>query len=270
MSSLRTHLDFYAAKFRAELALQFAYRAAVAIWMLGLLIDPVVYLVVWTTVARALGGAAGGFSTGDLAAYFAIVMVVNQLTFSWHFGVMEWRVRNGFFSPVLLRPIHPIHNDLTENLTYKLLTLTVILPTAVLLLYAFDASVQTTLVHAVAFVPALLLAMVLRFVVEWTLGLAALWITRTDALNQAYIVVFLFLSGRIAPLDLLPAPVQSAAALLPFRWMLSFPVETLQGRLPPAEIVAGLGVQVVWVVIALAVLRVVWAAGLRRYSAVGA
>ncbi|MEJ7748915.1 MAG: ABC-2 family transporter protein, partial [Candidatus Limnocylindrales bacterium] len=266
----RRLLGIYGAKFRTELALQLAYRGALVIWLLGLLLEPIVYLVVWTTVARAQGGSVGGFTAGDFAAYFTVLMVVNQLTFTWHFHFFEWRVRNGFFSPILLRPVHPIHNDVAENLTFKALTFTVVAPVALFVLVSFGASSDTQPWNLLALVPALLLAMGLRFAIEWTLALAAFWITRTAALNQAYYVAILFLSGQVAPLSLFPPAVQTVASVLPFRWMVAFPVETALGRLSPTEVLTGYAIQAAWILVALAVLRVAWRAGVRRYSAVGA
>ena len=263
-------LSIYRAKFRTEIALQFAYRGALAIWLLGLLIQPIVYLVVWTTVARSQGGSVGEFTAGDFAAYFTVLMIVNQLTFTWHFFEFEWRVRNGFFSPLLLRPVHPAHNDVAENLTFKLLTFSGVAPVALLLIVTFGASLRPSAWHVLAFIPALALAMALRFVLEWTLALAAFWLTRVSAINDAYWVALLFLSGQVAPLSLLPPIVQSIASVLPFRWMVAFPVETLLGRLSPQEVVLGLGVQLAWIAVALGALRVGWRAGVKRYSAVGA
>ena len=260
----------YLQKMRTELALQFAYRGAIVIWLLGLLLEPIIYLVVWTTVAQAQGGAVGGFTTGEFAAYFTALMVVNQLTFTWHFFFFEWRVQNGIFSPVLLRPIHPIHNDIAENLTFKALTFTVVAPVAVILLVTFGAEAATEPWHVVAFLPALILAMALRFVVEWTLALAAFWVTRTSAINETYFVGMLFLSGQVAPIALLPGIARDIASVLPFRWMISFPIETILGRLPPGDILFGYLAQLGWIAVALLVLRVGWRAGIRRYSAVGA
>ncbi len=120
------------------------------------------------------------------------------------------------------------------------------------------------------FIPALLLAFLVRFLLEWTLAQAAFWTTRVSAINQTYFVLLLFLSGQIAPLSLMPHPVRILAEILPFRWMVGFPVELLLGRLTPAEALMGLGVQAAWVIIGLVLLRVVWRAGVRVYSAVGA
>jgi viologen exporter family transport system permease protein len=116
----------------------------------------------------------------------------------------------------------------------------------------------------------LILAFLLRFLVDWTLAQAAFWTTRVGAINQVYFVLMLFLSGQIAPLSLFPRPVQILADILPFRWMIGFPVELLLGRLTPVQFLTGVGVQAAWIALALALLRVVWRAGIRIYSAVGA
>ena len=53
MSLLR---DIYPVLFRTDIAVQFQYRAAMVIWLIGLVVQPIVYLVVWLTVAASQGG----------------------------------------------------------------------------------------------------------------------------------------------------------------------------------------------------------------------
>ena len=266
----RALIAYYGSKFRTELALQFAYRGAIMIWLFSLAMQPLVSIVVWTTVANSQGGSAGGFTAGEYAAYFLILMVVNQLTFMWHMWQMEWRVRTGFYSPILLRPMHPIHNDVVENVSFKALTLVPLIPTVIVLSFVFDADYNWTPSHLIVFFPALILAAILRFTLEWTIGLSAFWLTKTSALNQLVAVLTLFLSGMIAPLALLPGWAQTTASILPFRWTISFPVELALGTLDGREIALGFLAQAVWIGIVLGVLRLVWGRAVRRYSAVGA
>jgi ABC-2 type transport system permease protein len=47
-------------------------------------------------------------------------------------------------------------------------------------------------------------------------------------------------------------------------------VEVMLGRLTPGETLVGYLVQLGWIAVALLTLRLVWRAGIRRYSAVGA
>jgi ABC-2 type transport system permease protein len=198
------------------------------------------------------------------------MMVVDHLTFDWHMWEYDYRVREGLLSPLLLKPVHPIHGDIADNLAYKSLTMLVVIPAAILLTLFFRPSFEAPLWAVLAFVPAIILAFLLRFLSAWTLAMASFWTTRIQALNQTFFVAELFFAGQIAPLDLLPAPLQLVANLLPFRWGLAYPVELFLGRLTPREAITGLAAQLIWLAITLVILRLVWRAGLRRYSAFGA
>lgn len=267
---MKALLDIYIQQFKTTLASQFQYRAALLIWTIGHVLEPLVYLVVWSKVAQSSGGSVGGFVTGDFAAYFITLMLVNHATFSWHMWEYDYRIRQGTLSFMLLRPVHPIHADIADNVSFKLLTFTTMFPTAAGLAILFPPTLHLVPWALAAFVPALFLAFVVRFVVEWTLALVAFWTTRVSAINQMYYVAGLFLSGQIAPLELFPLPIQVVAALLPFRWTLWFPVELVLGRLTPAQALTGFAAQAIWLAISLALLKIVWRAGVRLYSAVGA
>jgi ABC-2 type transport system permease protein len=260
---------YYRGRFGVALAQNLAYRGAVTIWIFTTAIQPLVFIVVWRTVAGE--GSTGGYTAGQFVAYFLVMMVVDHLTFIWHMFEFEWRIRTGAFSPMLLRPVHPIHNDVCENLSYKLVGLVGVLPTAVLLGVVFDADLSGTgAAEVLAFLPALVLAMGLRFMVEWSLALAAFWLTKVTAINSLFFAVSTFFGGVFAPLAVLPGWMQTVAAWTPFSWSLAFPVEVLLGRRTGVDILLGYAVQFGWIALALAGLRLLWRRATRHYSAVGA
>ena len=267
---MKTLLDVYRVQFKVSLAIELQYRAEVLIWLFGSTLEPVVYLVVWSTVAQTNGGSVGGYSASAFAAYFIVLMLVNHVTFTWIMHEFEMRIRQGQFSPKLLRPIHPIHADVADNVSYKVVGLFVLIPAAIVLTIVFHPTIQTTPWAVVAFVPILLVAFVLRFILEWTLALAAFWTTRVTALNQIYGLAVIFLSGQMAPLSLFPRPVQTLATILPFRWTVAFPVELILGRVSPRDAVIGIGIQIAWLIASFVTLRLIWHIAVRRYSAVGA
>lgn len=263
-------LAIYRQQLRTSFAAMLQYRVALVIWLLSQVLDPVIYLVVWSTVSAASGGEVGGYTRGDFAAYFLVLMLVNNVTYSWIMYEYDYRVREGTLSAALLRPVHPIHADLADNLASKMISTPGMLLVAVALGFVFRPTVHLVPWALAAFVPAVALAFILRFLIEWTLALAAFWTTRVSALNQTYFVAMLFLSGQVAPLALFPGFVQAIGTALPFRWMISFPVELLLGNLTPAQVLTGFAAQAGWIVVGLALVRVVWRAGVRQYSAVGA
>jgi ABC-2 type transport system permease protein len=263
-------VDIYQTLGRSAVAVQLQYRASGMIWMIGGILEPTIYLVVWATVAEGQGGSAGGYSANDFASYFITQMFVSHFTFSWIMHEFQFRIQQGGFNMLLLRPIHPIHSDIADNLAYKLVMLVVLLPAAPVLAYLFEPRFDISWWAALLFVPALVLAFAIRFLFEWSLALAAFWTTRINAVNQTYFALHAFLSGRVAPMAVLPAFLQTIAVALPFYWMLAFPVELLLGRLTLDEAIRGLGIQLVWVGVAGAVLFALWRVAVKRYSAVGA
>lgn len=263
-------VKLYIQQFKTTTAMMFQYRASLVIWMIGQVLEPLVYLIVWLIVSANSGGSVGGYTASDFAAYFVVLMLVNQVTYTWIMYEFEYRVREGALSVALLKPVHPIHSDVADNISSKIITLPIMIFIAIGLAVGFHASISPPLWAILIFIPALFLGFLIRFLLEWTLAQAAFWTTRVGAINQIYFVLMLFISGQIAPLTLLPLPVQVVSFLLPFRWLINFPVELLLGRLTMVQTLIGLGAQLSWLVVSVLLVRFVWRAGVRVYTAVGA
>lgn len=264
------YLRIYWAYLRISFAIQLQYRIAMAIWMLGSVVQPAIYLVVWATVVRTQGGSVGGLTVADFSAYYITLMFVEHLTFTWIMWEWDWRIRQGNLSRMLLLPIHPVHADITDNLAFKLLGLLILVPGALALAWTFRPAFTFRLDAALLFIPVLVLAFLLRFMLGYALGMLAFWIERVYALNSIYFVLALFFSGRLTPLELLPGPLQTLANVLPFKWFTAFPVELLLGRLTPQAGLQGSLVQLGWLVAIGALFQLTWRQGIRRYSAYGA
>ena len=259
----------YIQQFKTTTANMFQYRAALLIWMIGQVLEPLVYLIVWSAVSDSSGGAIGGYTTGALVTYFIVLMLVNQFTYTWIMYEWEYRIREGTLSFALLRPVHPIHSDIADNISSKIITLPVMILVAVGLGIFFHASLNAPPWAILMFIPVLFVAFAIRFLFEWTLSQVAFWTTRVSAVNQTYFVLMLFLSGQLAPLALFPKQIQIIADVLPFHWMLGFPVELLTNRVSLSQALTGLGAQLAWLIAGVVMLRLVWRAGTRAYTAVG-
>jgi ABC-2 type transport system permease protein len=264
------YLRMFASLLRVSILGQIQYRASGAIWMIGAVVEPLIYLVVWSRVAEAQGGSVAGFGPRDFAAYYITYMFINHLTFSWVTEVFQYRIQYGQLASELLRPLHPIHGDVADNIAYKLVMLVVMAPAAGVLMLLFQPRFESE-GWALACAPlAVVLGFATRFTCEWTLAQAAFFTTRTTAINQTYYALLVFLSGRVAPLAVLPGWLGAVATAAPFYWFVGFPVELALGRLSPADALRGFGMQMLWLGGMALVLRSAWRVSLRRFSAVGA
>jgi len=266
---VRSFIDFYLTSMRTQISVQFQYRAATYMYLLGMVAEPVIYLVVWTTIAEDSGGTVGGLTTGELAAYYIVwTFVRNMNTVFTPYG-WEWRIREGELSGLLLRPLHPIHYDIAGFAGGKLPWMLFYLPIGVVLTLVFDPTFDFRAAEVAVFAVAIWGAYLIRTFNQTALGLMCFWTTRVGAAFSLYITVELLLSGRLVPMTLMPDWVQTLAWFLPFQWTFYFPIETLVGDLSNAELLAGLGMQMFWTLVGICIFSLVWRRAVRRYTAVG-
>jgi ABC-2 type transport system permease protein len=268
-------INIYRANLKMAIAQMLQYRFAILIWAVWGFVGPLISLAIWTAVSAANNGGVAGktggtFGRADFAAYFLTFMIFGHLTMSWDAFEFAWRVRDGNLSPRLLKPLHPVHTDVSFNIAFKLCTSAMLLPVWILLFILLKPTMPASWWTLLLAIPALIMAGVLRYVWQYSLALIAFWTTRVEAINQLYFTLDSFMAGRIAPLALLPGWLGIIAYYTPFRGMGSFPVELALGRIAPADILPGFALQIVWLGIGLVLFRVLWAAGIKQYSAVGA
>jgi ABC-2 type transport system permease protein len=267
-------LSVYRANLKVAVAQMLQYRFAVLIWAVWGFVGPLVSLAVWSAATAARGGAirngAASFGRADFAAYFLVFMIFSHLTMSWDAFEFAWRVRDGNLSPHLLKPLHPIHRDASFNIAFKLTTSAMLLPVWALLFIILRPTPPQSWTSLLLAAPAVVLAGVSRYVWQYGLAVIAFWTTRVEAINQLYFALDSFLSGRIAPLALMPGWLGVLAVWSPFRGMGAFPVELALGRVPPGEILSGFVLQVFWLGVGVLFFRALWSAGVKQYSAAGA
>jgi ABC-2 type transport system permease protein len=232
-------------------------------WM----IPPLISLFIWSTAAGE--ETVGGLSRGEFVAYYLILILVNQLTYSqtnWTVGDI---IRSGQMNGLLLRPMSPVYDALASEAAGKVVYMAFVVPVSAALALILRPELHVTLQNGLAFVPALTLAWVLRFLWGYWLALLAFWATRADALLALQDSLVFLLAGQVAPTTLLPGVMREAAMALPFRYMVGFPVEVLSGQLDPAGLLTGFAFQVGWTLVALVLFTTLWRVGAERYSAIG-
>jgi ABC-2 type transport system permease protein len=266
---VRGYIDYYLTAMRIAIATQFQYRMTNYFFMVGMVGEPVIYLVVWSTIARQQGGEVGGFTAGTFAAYYIVWTLVRNMNFV-SVGAWENRIRTGELSAELLRPLHPIHYDISYFAGWKVVVIILWLPIAVALSVLFQPDLDPRPIDVVAFAFAIWGAYIVRTLTYAVLGMVTFWTMRVQPIIQVVMTLELLLSGRLVPLSLMPAWAQDLANVLPFQSTFGFPIEALVGRLPEPELIRGLATQALWIAIGTVALRSIWPVAVRRYSAVGA
>jgi ABC-2 type transport system permease protein len=90
-----------------------------------------------------------------------------------------------------------------------------------------------------------------------------------DGISQIYWSAFRLLGGVTVPLLLLPDWAFKAVRLMPFRYIVSFPIEVYQGIIDSETIIQGFIISGVWILVELVALTIIFKYGLKNYEAVG-
>ena len=253
---------------KTETAVAVEYRARILIWVLSS-VFPLLMLAVWLSVEQTSGDRLP-WSREELIGYYVAAAVVAQLTSSFLTWAWDEDMRSGALSFRLLRPMHPFFQYLAREVGFRLVMASFLLPSLVAVTLVWDdLSFSLTPTSAFLAIVAVLSGFLLNVLISMTFATAAFWSTQMANLYSLWWGAGAFLSGWIAPTELLPEPVRAASYLLPFRSSMGLPLDILVGHSTGTEPAAGLVVTAIWFLIFSFAFTRFWRAGLRHYQAVG-
>jgi ABC-2 type transport system permease protein len=268
LADLRRTTRAFPTLLRVGLSEVVAYRAEFLVWILTTNM-PLVMLAIWHAVAAE--GAVGRFDQREFKAYYLAVLAVRLLTSTWVVWQMSMEIRDGTLSAKLLRPIHPLFAYAAEHLAAIPMRAAVVSPIIAVLVIA--AGERLAPLHdpvlAAVFVASLLGAWLLIFFTMVLLGALAFFVENAMGIFELWLAVHAFFSGYLIPQEVLPEWMRGASRVLPFRFMLGFPVETLVGLLGHRDALYELGAQWGYALVMFACAMLVWRGGVRRFAAYG-
>ncbi len=266
---MKRMLDYYLAMMKISVQTRFQYRVLEYFYMIGMIAEPVIYLVVWSTIAQAQGGSVGGYTPGAFAAYYLVWTLVRNMNIVLTPYDWENRIRTGRLSFELIRPIHPLNSDIAYFAGMKVVVIILWIPLGLFLSLFFKPELHPAWYQVVGFFFAIWGAYLIRTMLLWLLGMITFFTTRVGAIFELFFAVELVFSGRLVPMSLMPPVIQQVAGYLPFQWTFFFPIEALVSPMSFLHMLEGLGMQLLWIVIGWLAVMLVWRISIRQFSAVG-
>ncbi len=252
---------------RVGLAEAVAYRAEFLVWLLSTNM-PLVMLALWSAVAR--DGPVGRFDQAGFAAYYLAALVVRLMTGAWVVWEMNFEIRQGTLAFRMLRPVHPLVAYAAENVAAMPVRLAISLPVALGALAVLGGEHVTHDPLLLALFPVTVFgAWLITYLAMAAVGCLAFWLESATSLFDVWLGLFGVFSGYLVPLELYPRWVNEVSWFLPFRYMLSFPVELVTGGLSRTAALAQLAAQWGFVLALLAAAAGMWRLGTRRFAAHG-
>ena len=247
-----------------------AYRLNFVMWRVRVVLQILTMYFLWSALILP-GQAILGYTRDLMLTYILGASIINSLVISSRSYEVGQEINSGNLSNFLLRPINYFLfwfardlGDKAMNLVFSVFELAVLFLILRPPLFIQSDPALILLAFASAF-----LAMILYFFLSFLLGLIGFWSAEVWAPRFVFITVLTFFSGGLFPLDILPKPLFSFFELLPFPYLLFFPLKIYLGQMPLGDIGRGLFISAIWSGIFWMVAKFVWAKGLRVYGAYG-
>jgi len=262
---------------RIGLQERLVYRGDFALGTLMRFLPIITQIFLWKAIFSAVEAGRGqeqiaGYTYTNMVAYYLLTTLTRA--FSSMPGLASGTardIREGNVKKFLIQPVDMISFLMITRLAHKLVYYIVAAGPFVLVFYLcrgfFDGWPDAGTLAAFAL--SLVMAFLLGFFLEITLGMIGFWWLEVSSLFFVYMLMNFFLSGHMFPLDLLPGIWGDVVRLLPLQYLAYFPAAVFLGKVSGPELVQGLWVQLAWVVFFIVAARVTFHYGVRHYSGFG-
>ncbi len=281
MAELTARAATWWAIFQINFYEKLVYRGDFMLGTLMRFLPIVTQIFLWSAIFSARGGGDTsnteivGYTYNNIVAYYLLSTI--SRAFSSMPGLasgIALQIREGEIKKYLVQPLDLISffllNRIAHKLTYYIVALVPFVIVFVLARGYFDGWPPGHVVAA--YVASLLMAFLLGFFLEVTIGMIGFWFLEVRSLLFVYMLFTFFLSGHMFPLDMLNelgGPWAWIVKSLPLMYLAYFPAAVFLEKVTGAELMWGLIVQVAWVLFFIVASRVAFHYGVKQYSAYG-
>jgi ABC-2 type transport system permease protein len=276
----QNRVRIWATVLRISLEERLVYRGDFALGTLMRFLPLLTQVFMWSAIFYAVRRADGastiaGFTYEEMIAYYLLTQI--SRAFSSMPGLastIALQIRNGEIKKYLIQPVDLIGFLLLNRIAHKLVYYVVAAGPFALVFYLcrdyFSGWPDATTM--LAFLASLVMAFIMGFFMEATLGLLGFWLLEVSSLLFIYMLFTFFFSGHMFPIDMLnalPGYWGAIVRAIPLQYLAYFPAAVFLGKIQGAELAWGLGLQLFWTVFFIVLCRVTFHLGVKRYSGYG-
>lgn len=225
---------------------------------------------IWVNVTSKSGTFAG-FSQRELVTYVFGAVLLHTVVMGMQSREAATEINDGTFSSILIKPVNYFLYVFFRELPERFLSLiaSLIALAILFLLLHFKIIVQTNPVILLIFGVSVLFATVLYYLFSFVVSLFAFWSREANGPRYLLEWILEFASGEFFPLQVLLHGLFIFLSVLPFAYIIYYPVIVYLGKTSFGGAGLILLVQIFWIGVMALITRFVWKAGLRKFTAEG-
>lgn len=247
------------------------HRARSFVWFLLSLFNPLLLLMFWMAAIQSDVKTAQHISLSSITSYYFLLTVINSTLMSHVADNVTNDIQKGNLSRYLLRPFSYISFMFCEEIHYRLLQgLYGVLTLGVLtLIFGKFITISSDPLTLILWIFMAIFAFAITFMFNMLIGLLTFWFTEVWSFYQFIEMLIIIFAGFTMPIDLFPDWLFSLSKMLPFAYMIYYPVIALQGSLSYIEMGTIILIQLAWIGFFSVLYQYFWSKGIREFTAVG-
>lgn len=260
----------YLAFLRVNLQNAVAYRGPMIIWLASNIVTLTIFISLWLS-STMIGGDIAGYSKNQLVTYYLVGLLLQWIVGWYPFWIKD-DIKNGDIAGnTISKPINFYWKVFFIDLGWHLVSMWVALLAVLMMGYILFPYLvlSLTFTQIVVSILAIIVAIFVTFSTCICLGLLAFWFTHIGAVEGLFWAGRSIFGGEGIPIALFSINILPFIKLLPFRYMYSFPLEILMGKLQTSDLIWGFITGLVWIGILVWLYKFMWREGLKKYNSAG-
>jgi len=265
-------LDKYKKSFVMGMQVSLEYRLSFILSMISTVFPIIIQVFLWKAIFHsASNSTVYGYSYPQIIMYTIMAGLVAKLVSTGFEYEINGDIKNGGLNTYIVRPIDYFSYRLFRFIGEKILFLVLLLLISFITLRILNVllGLEIKFNNVLMFIFVLFLSIILNFLLHFSIGILAFWLTEVSRLFGTINIILIIISGGIFPLDIFGANIVKLIKLLPFAYTIQFPINTLSGKLAQGEISQGIIIQLLWTGLLVIISNTLWKKGLKKYVAVG-
>lgn len=247
------------------------HRVRSFVWFLVTAVNPLIFILYWRGVMRQNGNVFPAWNSISITSYFFLMTIIGACLMS-HIEdeIAQDDIQEGNLVQYLTKPFPYYIFKFYEEIHYRLLQggYGIVIVIIISILIGPVITITSNGLNILLFVATAILALFLSYTFKLIIGFVAFWTTDIWSLYFFVDIILTIFAGYIVPIEFLIYPLNKLASIMPFSYIIYYPIVILQGKLATNEIFKVIETQFIWLIIMGLICWIMWKKGIKIFSGV--
>lgn len=249
----------------------FSHRGRPLVYVVTYVFNSVLFLTFMQGVFHQTNSLGNWTLSSVTSYYFLLIIAAAVLMTHPEIPIIRDDIEKGELAGRLLKPFSYYWQRFHAEIPVRIFQGIVGILIFFVLIYLYHAQINFHLSLTTGFLAFIIIALAygICFTFKMILATTALWTTEIRGAQELTDILIVIFAGYVVPVNLLPSMLEKIAYLLPFAYIIYYPIVAVQGKLEVSALLSVISIQAVWLILLSVSFQLLWRKGLAQYADFG-